>query len=313
MPSTRSIAELVADEFETIVATPPTNGWAEVLDREPRPSLMLRGEEIDAALSAMADFADLVSPYLAGHSSRVSDLAGGAARIAGLPEDQVVAVRRAGLLHDLGRVAVPARIWGQPGPLAAADWEQVRLHPYYTERVAAPCAFLADLAHISGCHHERLDGSGYHRGATAAALSGTQRLLAAADAFHTKTEPRAHRPARSHDEAAAYVQEESRAGRLDPDAVHAVVAAAGLRPDPVARPAGLTVREAQVVGLLARGLQTKQIARALGVSAKTADRHIQNSYAKIGVSTRAAAAVFAMQHGLVAWGELPMVGDRPGS
>jgi DNA-binding NarL/FixJ family response regulator len=95
--------------------------------------------------------------------------------------------------------------------------------------------------------------------------------------------------------------------------VHAVVEAAGLRPPPVPHPAGLTDREARVVGLLARGLQTKQVARFLGISAKTADRHVQNAYVKIGVSTRAAAAVFAMQHGLVAWGELPMAGDRAGS
>ena len=80
----------------------------------------------------------------------------------------------------------------------------------------------------------------------------------------------------------------------------------------VERPAGLTEREAEVVGLLARGLQTKQVARTLGISVKTADRHIQNAYAKIGVSTRAGAALFAMQHGLAAWGELPMAraGER---
>lgn len=72
------------------------------------------------------------------------------------------------------------------------------------------------------------------------------------------------------------------------------------------RPAGLTDREAEVVGLLARGFQTKQVAKALGISAKTADRHVQNAYRKIGISTRAAAAVFAMEHGLATWGELPM-------
>jgi HD-GYP domain-containing protein (c-di-GMP phosphodiesterase class II) len=307
------IAELAADEFDSLVGVPPVDGWTEVLDREPRPWLTLRGVEIDSAIAAMADFTDLVSPYLAGHSSGVADLAARAALLAGLPDEQAVAVRRAGMLHDLGRVAVPARIWSQPSPLAAADREQVRLHPYYTERVTAPSAFLAEVSRIGSHHHERLDGSGYHRGDTAASLSLPQRLLAAADAFHAKTEPRAYRNARSFDEAAAYVQEQSRAGRLDPECVHAVVEAAGIRPEPVARPAGLTEREVQVVGLLARGLQTKQVARALGVSVKTADRHIQNSYAKIGVSTRAAAAVFAMQHGLVAWGELPMAGGRSGT
>jgi DNA-binding NarL/FixJ family response regulator len=86
-----------------------------------------------------------------------------------------------------------------------------------------------------------------------------------------------------------------------------VVEAAGQRVPRLERPAGLTDREAEVVGMLARGLQTKQVARALGISVKTADRHIQNAYGKIGVSTRAAATLFAMEHGLVAWGELPMV------
>lgn len=93
---------------------------------------------------------------------------------------------------------------------------------------------------------------------------------------------------------------EVRAGRLDAVAVRAVVEAAGHRTPRIEGPAGLTQREIDVLRLLARGLQTKQMARALGISVKTADNHIQNMYSKIGVSTRAAAAVFAMQHGLVA-------------
>jgi DNA-binding NarL/FixJ family response regulator len=88
--------------------------------------------------------------------------------------------------------------------------------------------------------------------------------------------------------------------------VTAVLQAAGQRMPRIKRSAGLTEREAEVVGLLARGLQTKQVARVLGISVKTADRHIQNAYGKIGVSTRAAATLFAMEHGLLAWGELPV-------
>ena len=103
-----------------------------------------------------------------------------------------------------------------------------------------------------------------------------------------------------------HLGEEASRGRLDVDAVAGVLEAAGQRPPRLTRPAGLTEREVVVVALLARGLQTKQIAHVLGISAKTADRHIQNAYGKIGVSTRAAAALFAMQHGLIAWGELPM-------
>ena len=120
------------------------------------------------------------------------------------------------------------------------------------------------------------------------------------------TEPRAHRDAMSPDQAAEVATEEASAGRLDARCVSAVLDAAGHRTPRTTWPAGLTEREAQVVGLLARGMQTKQIARRLAISAKTADRHVQNAYAKMGVSTRASAAVFAMQHGLIPWGELPI-------
>ena len=274
---------------------------------------MLRGAQIDSALSAIADFTDLVSPYLAGHSSGVAELARRAAQVRGMSPVQVLDVHRAGLLHDVGRVAVAARVWGETETLSAADWEQVRLHPYYSERLMSQSPFLARLAAIGTHHHERIDGSGYHRGVASAGLSPEQRLLAAADALHAKTEPRAHRAALTTSAAAEVVLEEVRLGRLDPEAVRAVVEAAGLRPPPVSHPVGLTDREVEVVGLLARGLQTKQVARLLGISAKTADRHIQHAYAKIGVSTRAAATVFAMEHGLVAWGELPMVGATRGS
>ena len=126
------------------------------------------------------------------------------------------------------------------------------------------------------------------------------RLLAAADACHAMTEPRPQREALAPDRAAELLGQEAGQGRLDPRAVAAVLEAAQQPVPRIERPAGLTEREVEVIGLLAHGLQTKQIARALGISIKTADRHIQNAYRKIGVSTRAAAAVFAMEHGLVA-------------
>ena len=172
------------------------------------------------------------------------------------------------------------RIWQKPGPLTADEWEQVRLHPYHTERVLSRSPFLSALAPVAGAHHERLDGSGYHRGAAGAELA-----LAGAAARRRRRLPRddraaaAPRPARARaggEELAA----EASAGRLDPDAVAAVVEAAGQRAPRLERPAGLTEREAEVVAMLARGLQTKQVARALGISVKTADRHIQNAYAQ---------------------------------
>jgi HD-GYP domain-containing protein (c-di-GMP phosphodiesterase class II) len=210
-------------------------------------------------------------------------------------------------------VAVPTRIWQKPGSLAPDDWERVRLHAYHSERVLSRSPFLASLGPVAAAHHERLDGSGYHRGATGAGLTATARLLAAADAYHAMIEPRPHREPLSPDRARDELGGESKAGRLDAQAVAAVLEVAGHRPPRVERPAGLTEREAEVIRMLARGLQTKQVARQLGISAKTADRHIQNAYAKIGISTRAAAALFAMEHGLVSWGELPMGTASTGS
>jgi HD-GYP domain-containing protein (c-di-GMP phosphodiesterase class II) len=218
----------------------------------------------------------------------------------------VVAVRRAALVHDLGRVAVGTSVWNKPTALTADEWERVRLHPYHTERVLSRSLALTKLGSIAGTHHERLDGSGYHRGVTAPSLAMPARLVAVADAYRTMIEPRPHRAARSPEEAARALGESASAGRIDPNAVAAVLEAAGAAVPRMARPAGLTDREAQVISMVAKGLQTKQVAHRLGISVKTADRHLQNAYAKIGVSSRAAAALFAMQHGLTSWGELPI-------
>jgi HD-GYP domain-containing protein (c-di-GMP phosphodiesterase class II) len=284
--------------------------WDQVLALEPPPPMMLDGEAIARGIAAMGSFADLVSPYLSGHSASVAALAGAAAERCRIDADGVTAIRRAAHLHDLGRVAVHPRIWQKPGPLTADEWEHVRLHPYQTERVLSRSAFLSALSPVAGAHHERLDGSGYHRSAAGPELGFPARLLAAADAYHAMTEPRPHRSAVAPERAAQTLAEESAAGRLDADAVAAVVGAAGHAPPRVERPAGLTDREAEVVVMLARGLQTKEVARALGISVKTADRHIQNAYRKLGVSSRAAATVLAMEHGLMSWGELPIVRPR---
>ena len=301
------IADRLADDAGEVLAFDDRqSAWEETLACEPHPRLTLEGDAIDRALAAMGAFADLISPFLAGHSAGVAELAAAAARRGRLDAAGAVAVRRAGLVHDLGRVSVHARAWQRPGPLTADEREQVRLHAYHTERVLSPSPFLSALAPVASAHHERLDGSGYHRGATGSELALPARLLAAADAYHAMTEPRPYRAALAAEQAANELAAEARAGRLDADAVTAVIEAAGHRAPRIERPSGLTEREAEVVGLLARGLQTKQVARALGISFRTADHHVENAYRKIGVSTRAAATLFAIEHGLVARGELPM-------
>jgi HD-GYP domain-containing protein (c-di-GMP phosphodiesterase class II) len=301
------IANRLADDAAEILALEPGGSvWGEVLACEPGAVVTLRGEAIDRSLAAMGNFADLASRYLIGHSAGVAALAAAAGRHCRLDDAGLATVRRSAFVHDVGRIAVPVLVWQKAAPLTPDEWEQVRLHAYHTDRVLSRSPFLSKLSPVATTHHERLDGSGYHRGVDAAALAPPARVLAAADAYHAMTEPRPHREALTPDQAAQILSDEARAGRLDADAVAGVLHAAGQQAPRVERPAGLTEREVEVVGLLARGLQTKQIAGVLGISIKTADRHIQNAYGKMGVSTRAAAALFAMQNGLAAWGELPM-------
>jgi HD-GYP domain-containing protein (c-di-GMP phosphodiesterase class II) len=293
------VVAALADEGVGFLAIDTASTWEETLACEPGLPTLLEGGSIDGALAAMGDFADLVSPYFVGHSAGVAGLVMSAARRCNFDNADVTTIRRAALIHDIGRVAVPARVWRQPGPLTPDDWEKVRLHPYQTERILHRSPFLAVLAAVAGAHHERCDGSGYYRGTAAPGLTVSARLLAAADAYQTKIEPRPHREPLTPQQAAETLTSEANVGRLDAVAVRAVVEAAGQRTPRIAGPAGLTQREIDVIRLLARGLQTKQVARVLGISVKTADNHIQNAYSKIGVSTRAAVAVFAMQHGLV--------------
>ncbi|MPZ73740.1 MAG: HD domain-containing protein [Nitriliruptorales bacterium] len=282
------------------------SAWQATMTAEPRPWLILEGEAIERALAAIGDFVDLISPWLTGHSSGVARLAVAAAERCDFSRSDVALVGQAALVHDLGRVAVHPRVWQKPGPLSADEWEQVRLHAYHTERVLDRPPFLAPLSKVACAHHERLDGSGYHRNATARSLTPAARLLATADAFSAMTEPRPHRSAFMAEEAAEILSGEADSGRHDPDLLVGVLEAAGQPALRVQRPAGLTEREAEVIRLVARGLQTKQVARRLAISAKTADTHIQNAYRKMGVSTRAAATLYAMEHGLVSSGELPI-------
>jgi HD-GYP domain-containing protein (c-di-GMP phosphodiesterase class II) len=273
--------------------------WEDALAAEPGPQPVVGEDRLDACLSAMADFADLKSMWTVGHSRGVAGLAGTAAAAAGLGAAEVTQLRRAALVHDIGRVAVPARVWARPGPLTRGEREQVRLHAYHSERVLDLIPGLRPLARLAGSHGERCDGSGYHRGSRAGDLPLAARLLAAADCYQAMREPRPYRPARSAGDAADELRREAEAGRLAPEAVTAVLTAAGQPRPPVPRPGGLSGRECEVLVLLARGLATKQAARQLGISAKTCDHHIQRLYHKLGVSTRAGATLFAVEHGLL--------------
>lgn len=296
-----AVADLVTSRADEIFADLDTHDvWTAVMAAEPGTPISIAGEQLDATLVAIANFVDIKSPYFLGHAQAVAELAREAAVRAGLAVAQATLLWRAGLLHGLGRLGVSNAILDKKGPLGPGESERMRMQPYLTERMLRHSEALAPIARIAVMHRERSDGSGYPRGIAGSAIGVEARILAAADAYQAMCEPRPHRPAHASDAAASLLRADAQAGRFDADAVEAVLGAAGHR---VVRrrtgPAGLTAREVEVLRLLARGLSNKEIAAALFISAKTVANHVEHIYSKIQASTRAAASLFAMQHGLL--------------
>jgi DNA-binding CsgD family transcriptional regulator len=293
-------AMLCADPETILGGLESAQTWVSVISAEPALGVRLSREQFDAALAAIADFVDLKSPYMLGHACAVTDLAAAAGAHLHLAAQDLTTLRQAGLVHGLGRLGVSNSIWDKRGPLGAGEWERVRMQPYLTERMLHQSPSLAPLGAIAVQYRERLDGSGYPRGLSGAAIARLARILGAVDAYQSMIEPRPHRPARSAGDAATELRTEVRAGRLDADAVEAVLAAAGHRATRRREgPSGLTAREVDVLRLLARGLSSKEIGSRLVISPKTARNHIEHIYVKIGVSNRASASLFATQHGLL--------------
>ena len=296
------LVELAVGDFdEALSELDETRMWDHALESEPFPQIILSDDGIDAGFGAVAALTNLKSPWLREHSTHVAELAEAAAWRLRLPADTVALLRRAALAHDLGRVGVSNAIWEKPGPLGFGEWERVRLHPHFTERAFAQSPTLAAIGLLAGSHHERLDGSGYHRGVSGAALDTPARILAAADCYSAMREARPHRPALESDAAEAELQREATQGRLDPDAVDAVLAAAGhhVPKRPQELPAGLTQRELEVLLALVLGQSNQAIADSLGISAKTVGHHVEHVYQKAGVRSRAAATVWAFENDLV--------------
>jgi HD-GYP domain-containing protein (c-di-GMP phosphodiesterase class II) len=275
------------------------SAWDEVIALDPRLGAALTGDQLDRALAAFADFSDLKSPLRLGHSRGVAGLAAQAGVTLGLPAGHVVMLRRAALVHDIGMIGVPSGVWDEPGKWSISQRERARTHPYLTERMLARTPLLAEVGHCASLHHERLDGSGYPHGLRGGAIALPARILGAADVYNALRQPRPHRPPMGASDAERTMREEVRAGRLDGEAVQAVLKAAGHRPRRRASlPSGLTAREAEVLVRLGRGRSNPEIAAELQVSRKTVSSHLEHIYAKLGVKTRTEAALFAMRHGL---------------
>jgi HD-GYP domain-containing protein (c-di-GMP phosphodiesterase class II) len=268
----------------------PLDPWDASLAAAPRSAPLNEAEAHDALL-VLADFSDLKSPWLGGHSRAVAALARDACG---------ATAEAAALVHDLGRVAIPNTVWDKPGPLTRDEHDRAELHAVVTDQLLRRLPYTAPLAAVACSAHERIDGSGYHRHLPGAHLDEAQRVLAAADCYEAIISDRPHRAGQTRDKAAAELRAMAAKGALDGEAVERVLAAAGhQRSTRVALPGGLTAREADVLRLVALGLTTRQVAEALGISPKTADHHIQHVYTKIGVSTRGAAALYAIEHGVL--------------
>lgn len=264
--------------------------WDAALDLAPATTPLDESARSEVLL-VLADFADLKSPHRGGHSRRVAELAGEAAG---------TRAAAAALVHDLGCVAVPNTVWDKPGPLTRDERDRLESHSLVTEQLLRRVPFTAALAETAGAAHERMDGTGYHRRVAGGHLDDDARVLAAADCYEALTADRPQRSARSPEVAAVELRAMSRAGRLDGEAVERVLAAAGHRRAIRATlPAGLSPREAEVLRLLALGLTNRQVGDELGISPKTAGHHVQHIYTKVGVSTRGAVALWAIEHGIL--------------
>ncbi|MGH6725863.1 MAG: HD domain-containing phosphohydrolase [Pseudolabrys sp.] len=276
-----------------------------ILALEPVPHSMLDAAGCDEAYLAIADMVDMRMPFTFGHSRAVAALADAAAKHMGLPASDIRDVRWAAYTHDIGELAIPVSTWMRACALTERETDAARLHPYHGERALASLGGDGKaIAALVQRHHERLDGSGYHRNARGPDLAPAARILAAAEAFQTAREARPYRAALGDAAAAAKLRGAVKEGKLCPDAVEAVLAVAG---QPARRAnagglAGLTPREIEVLRLIAAGHTAKEAARLLDIAPKTADNHIQSLYSKIGVSTRAGAALYALERGLVQQG-----------
>ena len=275
--------------------------WDQALAAEPPPHRLVPESHLEELSLAIADFTDIKSPFTLGHSRRVGALAEASGRCVGLKARDLQLLRQGGHVHDLGSVSVAQRVWTKTGPLNRPESEAVRLHTYQTERILSASRSLQPLGALAGFHHERLDGTGYHRGAAAASQTQPARILAAAEVYQSLSEGRSWRPAVPPVAGTSLLAKQAATGALDRTAVRAILEVAGQRLGPrlVGWPSGLTDREVEVLRLLAAGRSNRAIARDLSVSEATVRTHALNIYGKTGVHSRAGIGLFAIEHDLI--------------
>jgi HD-GYP domain-containing protein (c-di-GMP phosphodiesterase class II)/DNA-binding CsgD family transcriptional regulator len=263
-----------------------------------------KGFEQSAPLEILADVIDLKMPWMTGHSRLAATFARSAAQQLGMAKGMQDRLYRAGLIHGIGRAAVPNMIWDMPCALPESAWERVRLVPYWTGRTGR---FLRSLEHevnLASLAYERSDGSGYYRGLTADEIPLEARVLAAAIAKAALSRRRPWRGALTPDEVHQLLLEESRKGRLDSVAVRALLPTDAGRsafhpPTPGNNANPLTDRERDVLRCISLGASNKAVALKLSISPSTVRTHVESVFRKLGCTTRAAATLKAVQLGLL--------------
>lgn len=277
--------------------------WIEAMDVPHCPmEIAALGERV--SLTIVADMIELKLPWLLGYSRQVAELAERAAQLAGLPAAQQQCLGRAALIHGIGRAAVPNALWQRSGKLGMADWEKVRLVPYWTARAGIQVPSLRAEAMLASHAYERLDGSGYYRELDAESLTMPQRILAAAASYAAMRMPRPWRGACTAPEAAQRIAADAAAGRFDRHAVNFVLAAAdgaGVKAaDPVVqRRTLLSERETAVLRRLSLGESNKEVARELQISPSTVGTHVESIFRKLGCTTRTAATLKGLTLGII--------------
>jgi HD-GYP domain-containing protein (c-di-GMP phosphodiesterase class II) len=177
---------------------------------EPQTSYSLIPEgRLDDVATVFAEVIDMKSRFTATHSRGVALVAEGLAKKMGLPQEEVSKVKRAGLLHDMGKVSVPNMILDKNGKLTEREWERMRLHPYYTERILSKVELFRPLASIAGAHHEWMNGTGYFRGLRGDQIPEPSHIIAIADMFQALSEERPYRPALPTEQVLATMEKEA--------------------------------------------------------------------------------------------------------
>ncbi len=276
--------------------------WLALLDADDsQPFDLPPNAPAEISLTLVADVIDLKLPWLAGFSRQAAELARATAALQGLGPNILQQLYGAGLIHGIGRAAIPNWIWNTPGRLDASAWEQVRLAPYWTWRAAQQIRSLTPEVNLASHAYERQNGSGYFRSVAEEAFTVPQRTLATAVAWTALRSARPWREPFSKEDASALLRDEAQRGRFDPVIVDAVLAAAnGQQLKPAPRIATvLTDRETEVLARISQGESNKEVARSLAVSPSTVRTHVESIFRKLECSTRAAATLKAYTLGII--------------